>query len=477
MCILIVESIANKPHLEISGEIALKNKKRNLNIDYAWVGNDLKWTEWQEPRIFSFLGIKIQNRVKNFLTLLSKKKINILNEQIINEETLHKIDRWSKKFNGNLNQLYKYKYKGFDLGKGVASSLISHFRDNNFNPNNNLKKVSKLLYSAAIVFERCEAILKKKKYSKIITFNGRFATCYPIILLAEKYKIKILRHERGSTHDKYEIFDGDIHNFNFIRKEITRYWKKKSKNYIKISQNYFNNRIKGKPIAFERGYSYRKNQIKNYTKYDKKKNEKLIIFYTTQDYENSAINNDQDQEKYFRKFLKVALKLKKTNIIIRVHPQRHNKNNYETLKWLKYESKRVKVIGAEDKTDSYKLMELGDIIVSYSSNIVVEAAYWGKKSISLSKNTRFSNCKSVITIKNFSKLFVILTNKKFKPRNKNNCLPLAYYFQTYGLKFMYYKAKNHFEGKFLGDDLNWKPKFLIYIEKIFPAIKRRLVNF
>ena len=42
---------------------------------------------------------------------------------------------------------------------------------------------------------------------------------------------------------------------------------------------------------------------------------------------------------------------------------------------------------------------------------------------------------------------------------------------------MYYKAKNHFEGKFLGDDLNWKPKFLIYIEKIFPAIKRRLVNF
>ena len=103
MCILIVESIANKPHLEISGEIALKNKKRNLNIDYAWVGNDLKWTEWQEPRIFSFLGIKIQNRVKNFLTLLSKKKINILNEQIINEETLHKIDRWSKKFNGNLN--------------------------------------------------------------------------------------------------------------------------------------------------------------------------------------------------------------------------------------------------------------------------------------------------------------------------------------------------------------------------------------
>ena len=186
---------------------------------------------------------------------------------------------------------------------------------------------------------------------------------------------------------------------------------KKSKNFLKISKSYFNNRIEGKPIAFERGYSYRKNQIKNYTKYKKTENENLIVFYTTQDYENSAIANDLNQEKYFKEFLKIVLRLKKTNIIVRVHPQRHSKNNFETQKWLKYESKRVKVIGAEDKTDSYKLMELADVIVSYSSNILVEAAYWGKKSISLSKNTRFTNCKSVITIKNFSELSSILSKK------------------------------------------------------------------
>ena len=477
MYVLIIESIANKPHLEISGEIALKYKKLNTKIDYSWVGNDLDWTEWHEPSILSFFGIKIQNRVKKFLTLLSQKNINILDDQILSKKTIFKIGEWSEKFNGNLNQLYAYKYKNFRLGKGVASSLISHFRDNNFNPNNDLKKVKKLLKSAAIVFERCDAILKKKKYSKIITFNGRFGTCYPIILLAKKYDIKIARHERGSTHNKYEIFNGDIHDFSFIRKEITRYWMKKSKNFLKISKSYFNNRIEGKPIAFERGYSYRKNQIKNYTKYKKTKNENLIVFYTTQDFENSAIINDLNQEKYFKEFLKIALRLKRTNIVVRVHPQRHNKNNFETLKWLKYESKRVKVIGAEDKTDSYKLMELADVIVSYSSNILVEAAYWGKKTISLSKNTRFTNCKSVITIKKFSELSSILSKKKYKPKNKTNCLPLAYYFQTYGIEFSYYKAINHFEGNFLGHDLNWKPKLLVYIEKIFPRIKKYFVNF
>ena len=165
------------------------------------------------------------------------------------------------------------------------------------------------------------------------------------------------------------------------------------------------------------------------------------------------------------------------NIIVRVHPQRHNKNNFETLKWLKYESKRVKVIGAEDKTDSYKLMELADVIVSYSSNILVEAAYWGKKSICLSKNTRFTDCKSVITIKKFSELSSILSKRKYKPKNKTNCLPLAYYFQTYGIEFSYYKAINHFEGNFLGHDLSWKPRLLVHIEKIFPRIKKYFVNF
>ena len=477
MSVLIVESVANQPHLEISGEIALNLKKKGIKFDYAWIGNNLSWTEWQEPKILNFLGIKIENRVQKFLKILNLKKINTLSSENLSNDTLKSINDWSKSFDGNLIKLYKFKYKGFPLGKGVASSLISHFRDNNFDPNQNLKKVRDLLKSAAVILERCDLILKKKKYKKLITFNGRFAICLPIILLAEKYKIKVIRHERGSTYNKYEIYNGDIHNFKFIREEIKRYWKNKAKNFTKISQSYFNDRIKGKPIAFERGYSYRRNQIKDYTMYKKKHNERLIVFYTTQDYENSAINNDENQEKFFKKFLKIALKIKKYKIIIRVHPQRHTKNNFETLKWLKYQSKNIKVIPAEDKTDSYKLMELGDVIVSYSSNIVVEAAYWGKKSISLSNNTRFTDCKSVINISNFSKLEKILRKVKFKPKDKRFCLPLAYYFQTYGIKYKYYNAKNHFEGKFLGQDLNWKPKILTYLSKYFPNVKKLFINF
>ena len=224
------------------------------------------------------MGIKIENRVDKFLNFLKSEGINILEPRQIEPKTLHKIEKWANKFNGSLNDLYKFSYKGFALGTGVASSLISHLKDDSFNTKDNSFKIKKLLVSAAIIFERCDEILKTKKYKKLITFNGRFATCYPIILLAHKYNIKILRHERGANSKKYEVFDKSIHDNTHLRERIKYYWRKRSKNYRNICNSYFLNRYKGKPIEYERGYSYRKHQKINYTKYQKSRDEKLIIF-------------------------------------------------------------------------------------------------------------------------------------------------------------------------------------------------------
>tara|TARA_X000000950_G_C13894470_1_gene652245 strand:- start:1134 stop:2567 length:1434 start_codon:yes stop_codon:yes gene_type:complete len=477
MSALIIEAIPNKPHLEISGEIALDYKLKNKKFDYAWIGSNLDWTDWQEPKILGFFGIKIENRVNKFLNFLKDKKINILKTNEISQKTLNKIENWANKFNGNLNDLYKFSYKGHALGTGVASSLISHLKDDSFNTFENKTKIKKLLVSSAIIFERCNEILKNKKYKTLITFNGRFATCYPIILLAQRYNIKILRHERGANIKKYELFHKNIHDYTYVRERIKFYWRKRSKNYWNICNSYFLDRYKGNPIEYERGYSYRKHQKENYINYKKINNEKLIIFYTAQDYENAAINNDRNQEIYFKKFLKIALEEKNTKIIIRVHPVRDNANDTATRKWSRYASKRVVVIGAKDKTDSYKLMEIGDIIVTYSSNMIVEAAYWGKLSISLSENMRYTDCKSIITVKKFSQIKKILSIKNFKAKKKENCFPLAYYLQMYGINYKFYKPENHFNGKILGINFEWKPKILTNIEKIFPIFKKYIINF
>ena len=472
MNVLIIESIANRPHLETSGEIAMVLKKKKHSVHYAWVGKNLPWTEWEIPLIFKFFGYKIENRVNKFLFLLKNKGIKILNVKDININRYKVIYRWSKNFNGNLKDLYHYKYKNYKLGKGVVSSLISYYKDNNFDPRKNKKKVSNLLFSSAIILERAELLIKNKVYNKIITCNGRFANSYPIVLLAKKFKTKLLRHERGSDFNMYEIYDDDIHDYGYIRRRIKQYWKKKSLNAIKIANSYFTNRVEKKIIGRDIGVSFVKLQKKNFLSIKKNKNEKLLVFYTASDYEYSSFTHDYNQEVAFNKFLKIALKIKNTKIVIRVHPQRHNQNNYEDLKWRKYASEKVLVIDSKDKTDSYELMRIADVIITYSSNIILETAYWGKKSISLGDNMMYSDCKSIITVKNYSKLKKIITSNSFLVgRNKKKyCYPVAYYFQTFGKKFRYYKAQNFYEGYFLGEVLDWKPKIIIILKKLLKSI-------
>ena len=50
----------------------------------------------------------------------------------------------------------KYKYDGSILGSSVASSLISQFHDVNVDVENNINKVSNLLYSLTLIYERCK---------------------------------------------------------------------------------------------------------------------------------------------------------------------------------------------------------------------------------------------------------------------------------------------------------------------------------
>jgi hypothetical protein len=117
-------------------------------------------------------------------------------------------------------------------------------------------------------------------------------------------------------------------------------------------------------------------------------------------------------------------------------------------------------------------MRIADVIITYSSNIILETAYWGKRSISLGDNMMYSDCKSIITVKNYSKLKKIITSNSFLAgRNKKKyCYPVAYYFQTFGKKFRYYKAQNFYEGYFLGEVLDWKPTIIIILKKLLKLI-------
>jgi hypothetical protein len=482
MKILFVETVAAKPHLETAAEIIFNYKKnKNNEIKFAWLGDNLLWNDWQLPSICGFFRFSYRKRIDNFINFLTNNKIectNFSNNNLINN--YNEIVNWANNFKGNLHDLRKYKYKKFPLGEGVASSIISYFRNENIELDKINNYVQQLLISAAIVIERVIKLIIIEKPNTIITFNGRFSICYPIALVANKMKIKILFHDRGASYDKYEIFKKNIHDHDFRAREIRRYWKlnknEKKKSYI--GKQHFLKRRNREPV--DMGFSFVKNQKKNYLSFNNIK-KRIVVFYTATDYEQAAAVYDYNQENVFRDFLSIINNFKDIHLIIRVHPGLNIKNNVEDKKWNKYSSKNVTVINSDDKTDTYKLMDIADIIVTYSSRIIVETVYWGKKSISLSNVMFYSRFK--IGLHPYEKSYnkntlkkMLKPDYKFKKINRKKCLYVGYYFETYGIKYKYYKPNDYFNGTFNEQQFQWKPMILVFLERIKVNLLYRFIK-
>ena len=56
MNILILESIAATPHLETSGEIAIREKKKGNDVTFCWIGYNLPWNDWELNWFYKLLG-------------------------------------------------------------------------------------------------------------------------------------------------------------------------------------------------------------------------------------------------------------------------------------------------------------------------------------------------------------------------------------------------------------------------------------
>lgn len=168
--------------------------------------------------------------------------------------------------------------------------------------------------------------------------------------------------------------------------------------------------------------------------------------------------------KAFNNFYKAIKKLKNVHLFIRVHPSLSNKDDKQ---WEKYLNNNVTLIKATSKVDTYALMKKSDIVCSYTSRIAIESAYLNIPTLSLFD---FGWPKKIgILYGENSKLIFSHLNKCIKNKikfNLNKILSVAFFYSTYGNKYKYYKPININKGTFLGKNLEWKSKIIIFLEKL-----------
>lgn len=466
--ILFLEAIAHTPHLETSAEIAIEKAKINSEVFFSWIGYDLPWHDWKIPIYNNILNLNLLNKIKVLEKILSDNNVRLGKKINLSESKNILINNWSKKCPNDYENLLDYKYKNVYLGSGVVSSLTSYLKQHKFSIIDNRSKIINLLKTSAIIFERTNLLINFYKPDEVYTFNSRFAISRAIILAAKKNKINVFRHERGSSLNKYEIYEKDLHDYKYRSKLIKKFWTKEKdlEKKIRTAKKFFYLKKIGKEISW---ISHTKTQIKNL--YPKKIKKFRIVFFSSSNYEFASHLKRNiywiSQIQALNDILSICKKKRNTELIIRLHPHLSlNSNKKDKIVLTNFLKNKSNYIKPNDKVDSYALLRSADLVISYGSKISVEATYFKKPSISL-RPSEYSGLNIVYEPKNKYELYNLINKKKLKPKPYLNSLKYGFYQLKFGKYYRIYKPINLFEGFFFSYNLSLKNSIISFIKKIF----------
>tara|TARA_B100000965_G_scaffold400683_1_gene423067 strand:+ start:2142 stop:3689 length:1548 start_codon:yes stop_codon:yes gene_type:complete len=393
--ILVVSFTAMTPHLETSLEVSRRLSKCNL-IEYVHLGKYVT-----RPTMYSklFLKRKFQmpirvNRVKNYLKKYSYnsniKWINTNKFTDINESRPFKYNF------KNLKELKALKFKNYNIGVGVASTIITDLADPDPFPLEKkvLTEIKEQIKSAEISINLAELILSKSNYDAIVLFNGRLTCEHAFKQVAKSKELKLYFHERVKTNTRFFFEDYQPHIFD-KRKEEMLLMKQEIpvKVLNRIGKDFFKRKVKGDGV-FE--LSYTKHQIANISEKLKSiininNNKTIISYFTSSDDEYQSIDGVSsrypffiDQKSAVKDLADLAASLNYF-LIVRVHPNLNNKSHIEKNRWSELsdyiKGKGFHWVSEKDPESTYEIINKSSIIISAGSTVGAEAVYLGKKSI------------------------------------------------------------------------------------------------
>jgi hypothetical protein len=141
-------------------------------------------------------------------------------------------------------------------------------------------------------------------------------------------------------------------------------------------------------------------------------------------------------------------------LCVRVHPQHAQKSARERLSWREFEMPGVLVLGPEDPTDSYALIERSRVVASYGSTVGLEATYWGRPSLMFAR-AYYDRLGVATQAEDIDQVEAFLRAPVTMPQS--SALPVAAYFGRLGEPYRYYDADGLHRGSILGVYLDDTP--------------------
>jgi len=451
------------PHFETELEIALKLKNEGHEVFFLVCKSDLK-TCFVNPKHSKAICAVCRSKISNGLGVLGLPEENILRfTEVSIQPDIYKHALTS------FEALSAYVYKDNDIGLAVVSSLVSDTRDHYFNVENYQDEIKVALETSIMVYENFDRILKTLRPDGVVMFNGRFLESRPAIKLCEKLKIDYFTHERGGQLDRYMFRENsNPHTLSYAKKEVVDMWKNGPDDKVEVGKKFYEER---RNRIVHNWHVYTGAQVNGQlpSNFDATKrnfgifNSSIDEYVTIPDFKSKLYADDNDG---IAKVCESFLQYPEFHFYLRIHPNLKGLTTTQTIQIAEMgkKYKNLTIIPAEDKIDSYALMQAVEAVISFGSTTGVEALYWGVPSILLGR-AYYEGIEGIVIPESHEEAVkVIISKKTIAPKFPS--IKFGYWSLMYGTKFEYFKPDGLFKGTFLGKEV--KPNLLSRIwRKIF----------
>ena len=361
----------------------------------------------------------------------------------------------------NTDEILEYRYEDMPIGELAMSQITDEYRQVFHNIDILNMKISPILNQGINLYlDICE-LIENNKIDIVYAWNGRRATEGPTLYAGLKKKIKIYSYITGGNLNSYIIQPTTTtHDLEYSKKRIEKFYEKfynvndrSKKDYFISEANLFYEymRFGGGRVW---GYVYYKDLFDDTVPIEKKSQKKILSIFTSSYYEFYALGesfrkkNNKDINHYdsIKKILSSKLIFDNYDIRIRWHPNLSTagKKELDEVKGIIEKSKKeITHYSPFNKINSYKLLEISDVVLSFGSTVGIEATYYKKPSI-LWGAAYYEDTGGVYEVGSLEQLETLL-NKNLIAKSKISAMKFAFHERNKGeYQYNYIKYDKNF---------------------------------
>ena len=279
----------------------------------------------------------------------------------------------------------------------------------------------------------------------------------PFMRLCEERAVKFYTHERGGILKNYLLREKNIpHSLNAAKAEIEELWTNGANNKEEIGRKFFEDR-RNRVLQSVRVFTKDQQQKKLPENFNTAKTNIAIFNSSMDEYEGIAEhksgiykNDNVGIEKIVAAFQHDDSK----HFYLRVHPNLKGLHNSQVkqIELIGKKYSNLTVINAEDDIDTYELMDKSDKIIVFGSTTGIEAVYWNKPVILLSR-AFYESLNCLYKPASHEEVLQLINNPHLKSFNQQETLKYGYWLLNKGAPYKLYKPLSPRKGLFNNEKL------------------------